>query len=167
MVQHKTPSLEDLGYELRMLLGASEVCKLAEQHNQGNIVNFFKDSVYVHARILYEFFTNNEPKHDASITQFNHPTIKARLYPDPLYDRLNRRVMHMSHNRSNNTTKEPPDSMQLNQQVQDIIDDISNLFQEWIKTCTDTKLKTDLIDLVKKAGERANDDAMYYREALR
>src|SRR5437879_3434813 len=107
MAQHKTPSLEDLGYELRMLLGAVEVCKVAEQHNHGNIVNFFKDSAYVHARILYEFFTNDEPKNDASIIQFGHLTMKARLYPIPLQDQINRRVMHMSHYRTKNTTKEP------------------------------------------------------------
>ena len=62
MAQNKPPSLDDLFYELRMLLGAAAMCDAAEKHNCGNVVNYFKDSVYLHARILYAFFTNDKPK---------------------------------------------------------------------------------------------------------
>jgi hypothetical protein len=142
-----------------MLLGAAEMCKIAEKRDSGNIVNYFKDSVYVHARILYEFFTNADYKNDASIVQFGgQPTIVSTLYSESFRQRLNRRVMHMSHARGQNVTKEPVGTTQLNEQIQDIADDIRQLFQQWINACPDAKLKTDLIALVDEAEKQASDD---------
>jgi len=159
MAQNIAPDLEDVSYELRMLLGAAEMCKAAEKRNSGNIVNYFKDSVYVHARILYEFFTDADYKNDASIVQFGHPTIASTLYTEAFRQRLNRRAMHMNHSRGKNTTKEPDGTTQLNEQIQDIVADIRDLFQQWINTCTDAKLKADLAELVEEAEKQTAHDS--------
>ena len=159
MAQNITPSLEDLFYELRMLLGAAAVCQKAEGHELGNVINYFKDSVYVHARILYEFFTNDKPKNDAGIIQFGYSTISSSLYPNPLEKRLNRRVMHMNFSRGQNAKKEPMSTIQLNEQIQDMADDILRLFHEWINICDDARLKNDLNELVIKAAREAETDA--------
>lgn len=159
MAQNIPPALEDIFYELRMLLGAAEMCKLEGAIGSGNVINYFKDSAYLHARILYEFFTDANYQNDASIVQFGgHPTIAAKLYSEPFRNRLNRRVMHMNHSRSQNTTKEPEGATQLNEQVQDIADDIRQLFQKWINTCTDVKFKAGLIELVDEAESQAEND---------
>src|SRR4051794_38087854 len=115
MTNNKAPSLGDVQYELRMLLGAAALAK--KFASNGNVTNYFKDSVYLHARILYEFL-HQPPTHDASIQQFDGQVLlTGRLYPDPLQKRLNRRVMHMNKPRSANTIHEPPGTTQLNEQV--------------------------------------------------
>ncbi len=162
MAKNKAPSLEDVFYELRMLLGASAVCKIAEEQETSNVVSYYKDSVYLHACILYEFFTNDNFKDDASIVQFGHPVIKSLLYPNPLEQRLNRRVMHMNHPRKN-ATADPIGNQQLNEQIHDIASDIRRLFQKWIDTCTDPKLKAALAALVIEAENQAADDASAYK----
>jgi hypothetical protein len=158
MANNKAPSLEDIQYELRMLLGAAALCRRVA--DKGNITNYFKDSVYLHARILYEFFTQ-PPTHDASIQQFDHPLMTSTLYPLPLRDRLNRRVMHMNKSRGANAIHEPPGTIQLNEQIGDIVTDIKALFQTWIASCADTQLKADLTELVKNAERQAKDDESY------
>lgn len=155
MANNKAPSLEDVQYELRMLLGAAALCR--QFADKGNLTNYFKDSVYLHARILYEFFTQ-PPTHDASIQQFGSPLMTSALYPSPLRDRLNRRVMHMNKSRSANAIHEPSGTTQLNEQIDDIVTDLKALFQGWIANCTDTQLKADLTELVKNAERQANDD---------
>ena len=155
MANNKAPSLEDVQYELRMLLGAAALCRRVA--DKGNVTNYFKDSVYLHARILYEFFTQ-PPTHDASIQQFGYPLMTSVLYPSPLRDRLNRRVMHMNKSRGANAIHEPLGTTQLNEQIGDIVTDIKALFQSWIASCTDTQQKADLTELVKNAERQAKDD---------
>jgi hypothetical protein len=62
--------LKDLGYELQLLLGADEIVRFIEAHDTsvgvdadkfGNLVNYFKDSIYVHARNLLNALTNGYP----------------------------------------------------------------------------------------------------------
>jgi len=155
MANNKAPSLDDVQYELRMLLGGAALAQRFADN--GYVTNYFKDSAYLHARILYEFFTQ-PPTHDASIQQFDHTLLTSTLYPMPLRDRLNRRVMHMNKSRSSNTLHEPPGTVQLNEQIDDIVTDIKALFQAWIAGCTDAQLKTDLTELVKNAEKQAKDD---------
>ncbi|RFZ65615.1 hypothetical protein DE4576_03384 [Mycobacterium marinum] len=59
--------LKDLAHELRQLLGAYEIMRYIEDHDSrcqndadkfGNIVNYFKDSVYLHSRNLLNALTN-------------------------------------------------------------------------------------------------------------
>jgi hypothetical protein len=60
--------LDDLGYELQLLLGADEVVSFRETHDNaaasdaerfGNLVNYFKDSIYLDARNLLNAFTEH------------------------------------------------------------------------------------------------------------
>ena len=54
-------ALKDLAYELQLLIGADEIVSFVEAHDFestsdadrfGNLVNYFKDSVYLHSRNL-------------------------------------------------------------------------------------------------------------------
>ena len=67
LVTAQSLALEDLGYELQLLLGADEIVSFIETHDNaaasdavkfGNLVNYFKDSIYLHARNLLNALTN-------------------------------------------------------------------------------------------------------------
>lgn len=57
------PALDDLAHELQLLLGADEIVRFIEAHDTtaasdadrfGNLVNYFKDSIYLHATKFIE-----------------------------------------------------------------------------------------------------------------
>jgi|SRR3989304_6424289 len=149
------PDKEDLFYELRLLLGAAKLCQLADEVDLGNTINYFKDSAYVHARNLYNFFTKAEPGSDGSITQYAECVISSGLYPNPWKKYLNQYVMHIR-NRSGSVAV--VNGKHINMMIQDFADDIKNLWQQWVNKTTDPKLKAELQDLLDKAQREVQED---------
>jgi hypothetical protein len=63
----------DLAYELQLLLGADEIVSFIETQEPdtfGNIVNYFKDSIYLHSRNLLNAVTAEA--HDPSPARDPH-----------------------------------------------------------------------------------------------
>ncbi len=120
--------IKHLFYELRMLLGAASMCILAEENDWGNATNFFKDSVYIHARNLYSFFTDRT-RDDVSIQDFGLNCVYSGLYDDKR-EALNRRVMHISPGRpTRNETVEPIGSSQLNELVEEFTTELEAMWE--------------------------------------
>jgi hypothetical protein len=65
--QKRTFISEDLYYELRCLLGAATLWKAFKAQSKGFDVVVAMDSVFVHTRCLYKFFTQQQSSHDISI----------------------------------------------------------------------------------------------------
>ena len=152
-----TVPITDLAYELRMLLGAAKLCQLFEAYDVGNQVNFFKDSVYLHSRNLYNFFAANA-NNDAKVTQFIPQTVHTfdlslyNTWIGPLHD-------HASHIKtSRHTPTNVINGVHLNEQVQNFANDIERLWTDWINHTSNSALKTQLEDALNEARDQSQDD---------
>jgi|GEM_PF-2085128 len=153
-----TVPIEDLKYELRLLLGAAKICELNEQNKGrdiGNTINYFKDSAYIHVRNLYNFFAANTGN-DAKVTQFTTQIFDVSLYTNTWKDALHTHVLHIktSRNKPNNVIK----GVHLNEMIPIFARDIEKLWQEWIDTTENIPFKIILICTLEKAKENAQND---------
>ena len=82
-----------LFYELRMLLGAAKMIKLFDENDMGNPSNYFRDSVYLHARNLYNFF-DGEATYDSSIHTYVNYVFDVSLYIK-FKSQLHAKVLHI------------------------------------------------------------------------
>src|ERR1035437_5595583 len=126
---------DDLFYELRMLLGAAKMCQLSEEIELGNPVNYFKDSIYIHARNLYIFFINKSSNNDdLLIGQLEAKGVYSQLKPKyygEWRNAWNKYVMHLRNNRSTDTKISNQHKDGLSEQSQNFAVDITRLFREW------------------------------------
>jgi len=149
--------IKHLFYELRMLLGAANLCSLTEENEWGNVTNYFKDSVYLHVRNLYSFFTDRT-RDDVSIEDFGHCCIYSGLYNEKR-EALNRRVMHVSPGRpTRNETVEPIGSSQLNELVEEFTTEIEAMWEIWISLTDNPDVKHQLTTALKDARAQADND---------
>lgn len=154
---------EHLQYELRFLFGAQLLIKTTK--NDGNLQNYFKDSAYIHTRTLYEFFTAKSGGNDIHLEDLGQVKMQSSLYNKWL-EALNRRAMHLSPGRvKRNNTKEPLDSGQLNDQIDNFCHDITSLWLQWVKN--DNNRASELIDILWNAKDQAHDDYTYFLENCR
>ncbi|MBI3984182.1 hypothetical protein HY346_02690 [Candidatus Microgenomates bacterium] len=157
------PTMRHLKYELRMLLGAAKLQKYFSENFPGNTENYPKDSVYLHARNLYNFFTKSKSRDDGSITQYGDKVISSPLYPKPWGPALNNRVMHIG-NRSN--TINIQGVVHLNDMVQEFAQDITRMWQEWIDQTSDLELRQKLEDALAQSEKQSSHDVTQMRQYL-
>ncbi len=150
--------VEHLFYELRMLLGAVNMCALAEENGWGHATNYLKDSVYIHARNLYSFFTDRT-NDDVSIEDFGLCFMYSELYSQRR-DAINRRVMHINPGRpTRNDILEPIGSTQLNELIGVFAAELETMWAVWVSLTDDTVLKAKLSQALKDARDQANEDS--------
>lgn len=145
----KIVDIKDLEYELRMLLGADKMVLLFEEKGVGNQVNFFKDSVYLHARCLYSFFYKNRGK----LT--NGLGFKMNEYESKWMEPLNNFVMHINASGIRSGGGNVQNNTHLNQKTHWFAKDIVRLWSEWIDSTTDQTFK----EILKKSLKTAQNDA--------
>jgi len=146
--------LKDLFHELRMLLGAAKMAKLFNENGMGNPENYFKDSVYLHARNLYNFF-RGDARHDASVYDYVVHVFDVDLYikwKNPLHNH----VLHIKNTRTEANNE--INGVHINTMIQAFANDIEKLWQNWIDVTIDPKTKKLLRDLLKEAQEQADGD---------
>lgn len=145
--------IKDLKYELRMLIGADRMVQLFEEKDIGNPINYFKDSVYLHARNLYSFFYKNSRK---EIT--NNYNFDMTEYSSNWMIPLNNYVMHIDDDNKRNIGNNELNGLHINQKVHWFTSDIIRLWQEWIDSVVDLKFKEDLENALSTAYKEAADD---------
>ncbi|VEG57096.1 Uncharacterised protein [Mycolicibacterium aurum] len=143
-------ALDDLGYELRLLLGADEIVQFMDaQGTFGNLVNYFKDSVYLHARNLLNALTNG------CATDIG--TIPSAIRSEP-YGRLKRSlevyVMHIKETRNQRGVTNVRGGKHLNEYVHDLTAEVKRCWNEWIAATGDQTLA----ELLQAAEKSAQDD---------
>lgn len=146
--------LKDLEYELRMLLGAAIIYSLLEKINAGNPVNYVRDSVYLHARNLYNFFSA-DTRNDAKVTQFTQHSFDLSFY-DTWKDALHTHASHIKTSR--HTPNNVINGEHLNEQIQKFASDIESLWQDWMDHTINTQLKVQLNDALVRARREAQND---------
>jgi hypothetical protein len=128
--------LKDLEYELQLLSGADAIIcqieswdstKTKDQDKFGNIVNYFKDSVYLHSRNLLNTLTNESPTEIGNIPG----GIRSALY-SKCKNALERYVMHLSQARDQRGTSNIIDSVHLNEHVHGLAAEVHKCWQDWI-----------------------------------
>lgn len=153
--------IEDLEYELRMLLGAAQLQQLTSDKLPGNIENYFKDSVYVHVRNLYNFFVKPTSGNDDSITLFGTRLMTSRLYPHPWQVGINTNVMHVNGRRS--AGHNVHNGKHINECISDFADDIERMWLEWIAITQDAGLKVKLEEALAKARQESQNDVTFFK----
>jgi hypothetical protein len=152
----KTP-IDDLEYELRLLLGAAKIITALESKQSdvvGNNINYFKDSGYLHVRNLYNFFSGGAV-HDGSVHEYTTHNFNLTLYlqwKSPLH----RHVLHISGKRNNANNE--INGVHINTKLPDFATDTEALWQEWINVTTNTTEQQNLKDALTRAQKEAQDD---------
>ena len=144
---------DTLYHELRCLLGATTVWQIFKSQAAGFDVTVAMDSAFVHARNLYNFFTEPKGGNDISVTAFG----PSAPYPSTIYDTwreaLHRQVLHVSKGRTSPTNLK--DGAHLNEQVEVFARDILSL---WC-TFESDPAAANLRSVLKAARKRAIEDA--------
>ena len=145
-----------------MLLGAAKLTTLLETRHAGNLINYTKDSTYLHIRNLYNFFAA-DARNDAKVTQFTSHTFNLSLYTiwkSALHD-------HAAHIK---TSRHSPTNViagvHLNEKIQDFAIDIEALWTEWINNTSDQNLKIQLTDALASSRTAAQADYDYLDKKL-
>lgn len=143
-----------LFYELRMLLGAKKVLEVFDENEMGNICSLVRDSIYLHARNLYNFFSG-KARNDASIGIFSDHEYNLGLY-ETYGDELHEAALHIKPQRIIESASSG------NKLLADVAvlfaEDIERLWQDWIANEKDQEIKDQLIETLAKARQESDDD---------
>jgi hypothetical protein len=162
-MNNKLP-IEDLKYELHLLLGAAQIVEALEEFNKnnpdtiGNLINYFKDSAYIHTRNLYNFFAA-DTKNDAKVTQYiNNHLFNLALYQTWI-GALHDHVLHIKTKRGDVIKSNLINGKYLNEMVPCFASDIEQLWNVWVKITPDATLKTRLKNTLSEAQTCAKNDS--------
>ncbi|ORJ63841.1 hypothetical protein [Mycobacterium simiae] len=144
--------LEDLAYELRLLLGADALVACIEADARfGNLVNYFKDSAYLHARNLLNALTEHADTEVGPIPG----SIRSAVYRNRIKKPLERYVMHLESARDQiGVSNIFSDGRELNQHVPDLATEVRRCWSEWIAATGDQRLQ----EILDSSEESARDD---------
>lgn len=146
-------------YELRQLLGAAQLVKLFDKKGMGNASSVLRDSVYLHARNLYNFF-HGVARNDASIYEFTNHVFDVSFYikwKNPLHNH----VLHIKDSRTGPNNE--IDGVHISAMVQEFASDLEKIWEDWVRITTDVELKKILQDGLVKARNDAQND---YKNSL-
>jgi hypothetical protein len=159
--------LADLHHELQLLLGADQIVSFIEAHDKaasgdadrfGNLINYFKDSAYMHARNLLNALTNRYPTEIGPVPA----SITSELY-GKLKDSLERYVMHIKKPRNGRGVSNIRDGRHLNERVPELTGEVRRCWSEWI----DATGNQDLKGILAAADESAQRDVSRLRGLMR
>lgn len=158
-IDNKSIKLEDLEYEFRLLLGARDIINFINDWDNlndlkfGNIVNYFKDSAYIHLRNLYDVFEKQNIANDIVI-----PKMNLGQYHN-LKPTLQKFVMHLNTPRDQKSVSNIRKGNHINTMIQSLTGEVETLWQEWIKKVSDESLKVKLEKSLRDARTNAKNDA--------
>jgi hypothetical protein len=149
-------ALKDLAYELQLLMGADDIVSFIEAHDSestsdadrfGNLVNYFKDSVYLHSRNLLNALTNEYPTEIGTVPAATRSQLYGRVKGP-----LERYVSHINQARDqrgeSNLTSDGGD---LNEYTHDLTSEAQRCWSEWIEATHQRELQQHLDTAIKSA----------------
>jgi hypothetical protein len=158
-------ALEDLGHELRLLIGADEIVKLIEAHTYdfGNIVNYFKDSIYLHARNLLNALTNQYETEIGAVPA----GIRSETYGQ-VKRPLERYVYHLNQARDQTDCQNiTADGRHLNEYPHPLTDAAKQCWSKWIELTENPEHKKRLENWLTDATTQAQDDRIQLQHLLK
>ena len=169
MSNQRPLKLDDLKYELQLLFGADSIVSIIEEWDKthsgnnkfGNIVNYFKDSVYLHSRNLLNALTNEYSTELGSIPS----GITSELYGE--WKRaLERYVTHLNQARDQKGDSNKINDKHLNEQVHKLAEAVAICWIEWITKCTNTSDQVKLRSLFSETREAAALDSQRFEKLI-
>jgi hypothetical protein len=158
--------LKNIEYELHLLFGADLIITEIEKNDTvinedrnrfGNIINYFKDSIYLHTRNLFNLLTNE------GLTEIgNIPKIQSETYKT-WKKSIERYVMHLDQARDQKGNSNVINNKHLNNQTHLFTDEIKYLVKLWIKG-TEKKNKAKIEKIYSKAERNANNDLARFKK---
>lgn len=145
----------ELGYELRCLLGAATMWKIFKNDSAGFNVVIAMDSVFVHTRCLLSFFTKSSG-HDITIDEFGTTTYTSTIF-DTWENPLNRHVLHISKGRANPTNTQT--NGHLNEQILSFSNEVLSLWDQFANDPAAASFSASIKKARADAIKAANDDA--------
>lgn len=155
----------DIEYELQLLFGADSIVEFIESHDNktkdeqrkfGNVVNYFKDSVYLHGRNLLNALTN---QHETDIGLIP-PSIESVLYRD-IKPALEKYVMHLNNAREQKGQSNIIKNSHLNTYAHEITEEVHKCIKKWKKFLDQESLdkSSRLQKIYEGAQEKAKNDS--------
>ncbi len=143
----------ELYHELRCLLGSATVWQVFKSKGAGYDVIVAEDSAFIHARILFEFFTSKKrTKNILRIVEFGPSKYKSNIYAK-WKSSLNRHVLHLNEKRLNPNNLKTGEH--LNQQIEVFAREILRLWEKFENDSAASSFQSTL----RKVRERAIADA--------
>ena len=149
-------ALKDLAYELQLLIGADEIVSFIEAHDSestsdadrfGNLVNYFKDSVYLHSRNLLNALTNEYLTEIGPIPS----CIRSEQFGQ-IKKPLERYVSHINQARDQRGESNlASDGRHLNEYTHDLTSEAQRCWSEWIEATHERELQQHLDTAIKPA----------------
>ena len=134
-------ALKDSGYELQLLLGAAEIVSFVEAYDNaaasdadkfGNLVNYFKDSIYLHGRNLLNALTNEYMTEIGAIPSSITSSVYGNIKDSFRALRNARQTSSQSGGRIQRT-----DGDTLSEHVHDLTAEVKRCWNEWIDLTSD------------------------------
>ena len=153
--------LEDIEYELQLLFGADkivsqiEICDNAQTEDNkkfGNIINYFKDSIYLHSRNLLNLTTQQGQTEVGKVPANIHSAIYKKLKPA-----IERYVTHLKQARDQSGQSNTVGGKHLNEYTHLLVCETRRCFMEWIDTLQGDN-KTKLQKILSNAENNALND---------
>lgn len=151
-----------------MLLGADAIieyikqCDSARPGEFGNIVNYFKDSVYLHSRNLLNALTDKSTRGPTSIASPGYNDLKPPLERFVTHLQSDRNQIGIS--KSENIMS---DRRHLNECTHDLAEEAKRCWEEWKDGTSDSGEKDKLQCYLNKAVKEAQDDCTKLKQLLK
>lgn len=147
-----------------MLVGADQIVAHIESDGRfGNLVNYFKDSVYLHARNLLNALTNQ------SLTEIGRVPSGIRSEPYGRLKRpLERYVYHLNQARDQTDQRNiTADGRHLSDCVHELASEAMRCWSAWIEATRNPDDREKLEDWLARAKREAQDDCNQFTEGTK
>lgn len=154
----KEIKMKDLEYEIRLLLGAKEIINFIQDWDNsrddkfGNLVNYFKDSAYIHARNIYKIFRDRSRVDNIAIPKMNLEKLSSFIAP------VEKFVMHLDTERNQKSESNIRKGVHINERITEVVSEIEELWREFVNSIKKSSLAMELRNTLAKAKEDALND---------
>lgn len=161
-LEKKEIQIRDLEYEIRLLLGAKEIITFirdwdnSRENKFGNLVNYFKDSAYIHIRNIYKIFRDRPCINNITVPQMNLEKLSSFINP------VEKFVMHLNTGRDKRSVSNIRKGIHINERISEAVLEIEELWQELTNSIKEPSLAKEL----RNSLARAKRDALNDTESL-
>ena len=162
---------KDIKYELHLLFSSEKIISVIEKNDEskgkdkqkfGNIVNLFKDSVYLHSRNLLNTLTNNALTEIGSIPE----NVKSDFYKR-VKQSIERYVTHLNGPRNQKGVSNSIEGEYLYELTHKLVKEVRNCMQKWIDSIPIQEDRETVKAIFDYAKNNSNGDKKKFIELMK